>query len=353
MRQFFFAWPETAMPRCFMLVLILCLGISGGCQGQVPTPSGAQGSDSTRVVDKPTPLPIPTDGVNPYKGKPWIGIDNDKGKIFSYASDGSTLDVDWEKLLYDSKFLKFTLPDAQIIGQNEINIDFIYRIGGNYDNLKSQFESIGIRLPMNFLKKSKTLHYNYHYTYYGSYMASNLSVQLFDYIDEKEYEITPIFRINKVEVYNHLGKRLAHIESELPLAPNVILSVSDDEQYVLLGTAYPMGEGASSEDGEFVLYDRKSRRNIIIPKIEEESKYADDIGHIDHTVFSDSLFQIIYYDGTEGLRFMIDPYKRLLYYRYYPRPTLLEIYRGIQDVTMPTLPDGSIKDISQYEIKSF
>lgn len=351
MRLLRFAWPKMAMPGSFMLVLAICLGMNGGCRRQVPTPPVVQAGDTTLPAGKTSVVPpIFQDGVNPYNGKPWIGIDNDKNKIFSYGVDGLPMDFNWERMLYKSKLGSFSLPNAKIIVERPLDMYFIYRIKGDYENLMAKFESVGVRLPMNLLKKSATLHYRYHHSYYGAYLFSHLSVELFDYVDEKDYEIAPIFTINEVEVYNYKGEHIAHIENKLPLDPSYVFNVSEDQRYILIGSSYAAGEG-QSDYGDFILYDTKSHKTSIVPKM-DINKYPDN-GSVQSVIFNDSLFQIIYYNGTEGMRFMIDPYKHLLYYRYYPRPTLHEIYRQNDDITLPTLPDGTIKDVSQYEITSF
>ncbi len=351
MRHPRFAWPEMAMPSSFMLVLLFLLGVSGGCRGQVPTPPVGQGGDTTLSTEKTSAAtPIIQGGVNPYKDKPWIGVDNDKNKIFSYGADGLPMDFDWERMLYKSKFGKFSLSNAKIIVERPLDTYFIYRIKGDYENLKTKFEDIGVRLPMNLLKKSATLHYRYYHSYYGAYLFSHLSVELFDYVDDKDYEIAPIFTMNEVEAYNYKGEHIAHIENKLPLDPSYVFNVSEDQRYILIGTSYAAGEG-QSDYGDFILYDTRSHKTSIVPKI-DINKYPGNRS-VQSIIFDDSLFQIIYYNGTEGMRFMLDPYKRLLYYRFYPRPTLVEIYRQNDDITLPTLPDGTIQDVSQYEITSF
>jgi len=354
MRHLHFAWPKMAMPGSFMLVLLFLLGMSGGCKGQVTTPPAVQGgSDTTQVANKaqPSPSPIPTDGIDPRKGKPRVEFNDITRQYKSYAPDGTPMDFDWRQLPEKSKLENFTLPNAKIIQSGPIDYQFRYKINGDYERVKTAFEAIGVNVPISVLKKSFTLEYRYMYSLYGTHMYAHLSVQFFNYVDERDFEETdPIFIINKVEVYNYKGQHIAHIESPLPIAPAYVFAVSDDDQYVLMGTSYYIGDGEGYY-GDFFLYDTKSHKMGLVPKMDID-KYANN-GFVQSVIFDAALFQIVYYNGTEGMRFMIDPYKRLLYYRYYPRPTLIDIYRGPYDITLPTLPDGTIKEVSQYEITSF
>jgi hypothetical protein len=87
---------------------------------------------------------------------------------------------------------------------------------------------------------------------------------------------------------------------------------------------------------------------------EDTKMYPDGVGELAESKFISSIFQMTYYNRPEiGTRFLVDPYRKRLYYQHYPAPKFLEIFTHEGEFMPSVLPNGQIKDAAHFSQTSF
>jgi hypothetical protein len=141
----------------------------------------------------------------------------------------------------------------------------------------------------------------------------------------------------------------------IPFDPGYLLLISDDERFILIGSIVDLGDDEGyMPDGPFHLFDLKTKEVKIFPALDgnDAEKFPHGVGSMSITIFRDSLFQIFYDNADSGVRFLINPYRRFLYYMS-AKGLEFDFYKDDGRLLSPLLPTGQLKDREKYRIVSY
>ncbi|MBL7780917.1 MAG: hypothetical protein JNM22_06845 [Saprospiraceae bacterium] len=296
-----------------------------------------------------------------------------KNSYVSHLANRQIIPVNWDSILVNNmSVVSFGLPKPVTETKSLQSLSRIYEVNQNHAQTSKTLEGMGVNAPISKLRKAALLGIDYQHelvnptgflAHQSKYVYTLLHIWMIDSTTFLQKDIPPgtyghtIFDVWLIKIYTPDGKLLLSLQTKEPIRPGYLLQLSNDERFVLIGTIYDIGDEEGYEPtGPFVLYNISNKRTTILPAINpnDKQKYPNGIGELAESKFISPFFQLTYYNGPEiGTRFLIDPYKKVLYFRHYPAPTFSEVFTNEGRFRPSISPDGQIKDIDEFLQTSF